>query len=124
VGRHHRLVPRFDEAIEPRLAEEQADAPDQIYREVAMRVGKAAVPLCGQVPEAFRATNFTGLVVKPDKTLDLQLGEVLAGPDRGDAKRTRQRAGRQRTARLERIEEPIAAIRRHARNLLRNELLF
>ena len=88
-----------------------------------MGIRKTAVPLRGQAPEAFRATDFTRLLVKGDETLGLQLGKVLTDADRGDAKGPRQRAGRQRTARLERVEEPAAAVRWHVRTLLRNLLL-
>jgi hypothetical protein len=79
-----------------------------------------AVPLRGQAPDAFRATDFTRLVVKGDETLGMQLGEVLADADDGDAKGARQRAGRQWTPRLKCINEPAALIRRHVRNRLRN----
>ena len=88
-----------------------------------MRIREPAVALRGQAPEAFRATDFTRLVVKGDETLGMQLGKVLTDADHGDAKGARQRAGRQRTARLKRVEEPAAVIRRHVRNLLRNQLL-
>ena len=65
-----------------------------------MGIRETAVPLRGQAPEAFRATNFTRLVVKGDETLGMQLGKVLTDADYGDAKDARQRAGRQRPARL------------------------
>jgi hypothetical protein len=53
----------------------------------------------------------------------MQLGKVLTGADHGDAKGPRQRAGRQRTARLECVEEPAAVIRGHVRTQLRKQLL-
>ena len=59
-----------------------------------MRIREPAVPLCGQAPEAFRATDFTGLVAESDETLGMQLGKVLTNADRGDAQSARQRAGR------------------------------
>src|SRR5208282_329902 len=123
VGRHRRLLPRLNEAIQARLAEDRADAADQIDREVSMGIREPAVPLRGQAPEAFRATDFTCLVVKGDETLRMQLGKVLTDADYGDAKGARQRAGRQRAARLKCVEEPAAVIRRHVRNRLRNSLL-
>jgi hypothetical protein len=66
-----------------------------------MCIREPAVSLRGQAPEAFRAANFTRLVVKGDETLGMQLGKVLTDADYGDAKDARQRAGRQRPARLE-----------------------
>jgi hypothetical protein len=59
-----------------------------------MRIREPAVPLCGQAPEAFRATDFTRPVVKGDEALGMQLGKVLTNADRGDAQSARQRAGR------------------------------
>src|ERR1700736_5469922 len=88
-----------------------------------MRIRETAVALRGQAPEAFRATNFTRLVVKGDETFRMQLGKVLTDAHHGDAKGARQRAGRLRTARLKCVEEPAAAIRRHIHNPLRNSLL-
>ena len=88
-----------------------------------MGIRETAVPLRGQAPEAFRTTDFARLLVKRDETLGLQLGKVLTDADLGDAEDPRQRAGRQRTARLKRVEEPAAVIRRLVRNLLRNGLL-
>jgi len=85
VGRHRRLLPRLNEAIEPGLAKDRADAADQIHREVCMGVREPAVPRCGQVPEAFRATDFARPIGKGDETLGMQLGEVLTGADHGDA---------------------------------------
>ena len=80
-----------------------------------MCIREAAVPLRGQAPEPFRATDFTRLIVKGDETLGMQLGKMLTGADHGDAKRAPQRAGRQRTARLKCVEKPAAVIRRHVR---------
>src|SRR6202011_1030021 len=57
-----------------------------------MRIRETAVPLGGQAPEAFRATNFTRLVVKGDETFRMQLGKVLTDAHHGDAKGARQRA--------------------------------
>ena len=79
-----------------------------------MSIWEPAVPLRGQAPEAFRATDFTGLVIKSDETLGMQFGKVLANADHSDAKGLRHRTGRQRTPRLERVEEPAAVVRRHA----------
>jgi hypothetical protein len=42
-----------------------------------MCIREPAVSLRGQAPEAFRAANFTRLVVKGDETLGMQLGKVL-----------------------------------------------
>jgi hypothetical protein len=80
-----------------------------------MCIRETAVPLRGQAPEAFRATDFTRLVVKGDKTLGMQLGKVLTDADDGDAKDARQRAGRERTARFKCVQEPVVVIRRHVR---------
>jgi len=77
-----------------------------------MGVWEPAVPLRGQAPEVFWTTDFTRLVVKGDETLRMQLGEVLTDADHGDAKDPRERAGRQRTARLKCLHKPAAIIRR------------
>ena len=74
-----------------------------------MCIRETAVPLRGQAPEAFRATDFTRLVLKGDEALRTQLGKVLTDADHGDAKGPRQRTGRQRTARFKCVEEPAAA---------------
>jgi hypothetical protein len=65
-----------------------------------MCIRETAMPLRGQAPEAFRATDFIRLLVKGDETLGMQLGKVLTDADHGDAKGPRQRAGDQRTARF------------------------
>ena len=56
-----------------------------------MGIRETAVPLRGQAPEAFRATDLTRLVVKGDQTLGMELGKVLTGADDSDAKGARQR---------------------------------
>src|SRR5215472_6774568 len=106
-------APRSDDP--PRLTEDRADAADQVHREISVGIREPAVPFRGQAPQAFRATDFTRLVIKSDETLGMQFGKVLANADRSDAKGLRHRAGRQRAARLERVEEPAAVIRRHLR---------
>ena len=86
-----------------------------------MCIRETAVPLRGQAPEAFRATDFTRLVVKGDETLGMQLGKVLTDTNHGDAKRERERAGRQWTARFERVEEPAAVIGWHVQPYLKTD---
>ena len=67
IGSHRRLLPRLDQTIQPRLAEDRANAADQVHREVSMGIREPAVPFRGQAPEAFRATDFTRLVIKSDE---------------------------------------------------------
>ena len=86
VGSHCCLLPRLNQAIQPRLSEDRADAADQVHREVSVGVREPAVPFRGQAPEAFRATDFTRLILKSDETLGMQFGKVLANADHGDVK--------------------------------------
>ena len=88
-----------------------------------MGIREPAMALRGQAPETLWAADFAGLVVKGDEILGIQFGKVLTDANGGDPEGARECAGRQRTARLKRIEEPAAVIRRHVRNLFRNGLL-
>src|SRR5262249_25484397 len=104
--------------------EYRADRADQIQRQVSVGIREPTVPLRGQAPEAFRATDFTRLVVKGDQTIGMQLGKVLTDADHGNAQGARQRAGRQRTSRLECVEELAVVIRGHVRNLIKKPMAF
>src|SRR5215471_4404256 len=95
ISSHRHLLPRLDQTIQPRLTEDRADAADQVHREISVGIREPAVPFRGQAPEAFRATDFTRLVIKSDETLGMQFGKVLANADRSDAKGLRHHAGRQ-----------------------------
>ena len=104
------LLPRLNEAIQPGLAENRADAADQVHREISMGIREPAMALRGQAPETLWAADFAGLVVKGDEILGIQFGKVLTDANGGDPEGAREGAGRQRTARLKRVEEPAAVI--------------
>jgi hypothetical protein len=71
-----------------------------------MGIREPAMALRGQAPETLWAADFAGLVVKGDEILGIQFGKVLTDANGGDPEGAREGAGRQRTARLKRMEEP------------------
>src|SRR5271169_7096687 len=113
VGCHHGFLPRLDETIQSRLAKNRADPLDQADGEVSVRVREPRVAFRRQPPHPFRTTDFARLVIERYQTLAMKLREVLSHADFGDAEGGREGARAQRTARLERVEDPIAVVRAH-----------
>ena len=86
---------------------------DQADGQITMRIGKPGVALCRQPPNPFRAADLAGPVIERDKTVALDLRQMLAHADLGDAEDGRQVARTEGAARFQRVEEPGAAVGAH-----------
>ena len=68
---------------------------------------------CGQPLLSFWTTDLAGLVIEGYQPLPVKLCEMLSHADFGDAEGASEGARAQRTARLQRIEDPVAVVGAH-----------